>query len=304
MRARRRALVIWNDTAGSKLGLPTNEQPDEDRLRTVLADAGVDAEIRATESVEQATAVVREAAAGDRMIVSAGGDGTLRVVATALLEAPGDPVSKPPIGILPLGSVMNVARSLDIPRELAGAAAVLGTGRERAIDVGVVDGHGPFFEGVAIGLHAELFAAAADLDDGDATAPLRAIATALRYRPSRITLEPVDGPAIRTKALVVSVANGPYLGLAFTLAPGARMDDGLLDVRVFERFSRWDLLRHFWAIAAGKRRYEPRVRTIRTASLRVDAQPAMHAGADGGDVGETPTTIRVLPAAIRILVPA
>ncbi|HEX5829088.1 MAG TPA: diacylglycerol kinase family protein, partial [Candidatus Limnocylindrales bacterium] len=230
--------------------------------------------------------------------------GTLRVVASALLEVPGDPAAKAPLGILPLGSVMNVARSLGVPRELEAAAAVLAAGRTRTIDVGVVDGRGPFFEGVAIGLHAELFAAAADLDRGDAGAPLRGLREALRYRPSRIELHPVDGPPIRTRALVVSVANGPYVGLAFMVAPGARLDDGLLDTRIFERFSRWELLRHFWAIAAGRRRYEPRVRTVRTACVRIRARPAMRVRADGEDAGETPTTIRVLPAALKVLVPA
>ena len=67
---------------------------------------------------------------------------------------------------------------------------------------------------------------------------------------------------------MTSISNGPFAGLGFTVAPGARLDDGLLDVRVFERFSRWELVRHFWSIAAGRRRYEPRVRTLRSATVQ------------------------------------
>ncbi|HEX5827365.1 MAG TPA: acylglycerol kinase family protein, partial [Candidatus Limnocylindrales bacterium] len=121
----RGAVVIWNAAAGSKLGLPTNEQPDEARLHDVLAAAGVDAEVHATTSEQEAAAIARAAAHGDRTVVAAGGDGTLRVVASTLLEVPGDPAAKAPLGILPLGSVMNVARSLGVPRELEAAAAVL-----------------------------------------------------------------------------------------------------------------------------------------------------------------------------------
>ena len=92
-----------------------------------------------------------------------------------------------------------------------------------------------------MGLHAELFAEAAALDAGDARAPFRAIRTALAYRPSRLSLDLDEGRTVRTRALVTSISNGPFAGFGFTVAPGARLDDGKLDVRVFERFSRWEL---------------------------------------------------------------
>jgi diacylglycerol kinase (ATP) len=303
----RQPTVIWNPAAGRKVGMPTNVDLDEAGVRALFAGAGLDIDLCPTTSEEDAVAAVaRVVAAGSRQaIVAAGGDGTFRTVARALLELRADdPQRLPPLGILPLGSVMNVARSLDIPRELEGAVQVIAEGHERSIDVGEVVGWGPFLEAVAVGIHAELFAEAAALDAGDARAPLRAIRTALSYQPSRLTLELDKGRTVRTRALVTSISNGPFAGIGFTVAPGARMDDGLLDVRVFERFSRWELVRHFWAIAAGRRRYEPRVQTLRSATVRLRGASPLRVRADGEEVGTTPVELRVRAGALRVIAPA
>ena len=111
---------------------------------------------------------------------------------------------------------------------------------------------------------------AAAFDEGDWAAPIRAAWTAVRYQPSRLVLV-LDEGTVATRALVVSVSNAPYTGLGFTVAPDARLDDGRFDVRIFERFSRLELLRHFGSIALGRRRYEPRVRTHRSRGVRVES---------------------------------
>ena len=168
--------------------------------------------------------------------------------------------------------------------------------------MGELSGGPAFFEALAIGLHAELFAEAAAFDEGDWTAALRAAWTAVRYRPSRLTLHLDDG-TVTTRALVVSVSNAPYTGLGFTVAPDARLDDGRFDVRIFERFSRLELLRHFGSIALGRRRYEPRVRTLPVARRPGGERHAAPGRVDGEDAGETPVEATVRPGALRVLVP-
>ena len=70
---------------------------------------------------------------------------------------------------------------------------------------------------------------------------------------------------------MVTVANGPYTGAGFTFAPDARLDDGRFDVRVFNGFSKWELLRYWWSIMFGRRAYSPKIRTYRSAKVRVEA---------------------------------
>ena len=302
----RPATVILNAKAGRKVGLPVNRGLDRDGVAALLAAAGVRADIHETPDAGEAIALVREAARQDvrAPVIAAGGDGTFRVVARTLLDlGGGDPVAVPPIGILPLGSVMNVARSLGIPRDPGQAVRALAEGRERTIDVGEVAGWGAFFEGVGIGIHAELLSAGASLDAGDRRATVRSIWRAIRYRPARLTLELDDARVIATRTLVTSVSNGPFAGVGFTIAPGARLDDGLFDVRVFERFSRWELLRHFLAIAGGHRAYEPRVRTYRSARVGITSARPLRVRADGEEAGRTPLELRVRPCALRVIAP-
>ena len=136
-------LVIWNGSAGGGADDDTRLKVEES-----LERHGVTAEIFESPS-EAATAERVEAALAEGFdaIVAAGGDGTVRSVAFQLLDR--DAV----LGILPLGTAMNVARSLGIPLELDGAAEVLATGAVTPIDVGEVRGQ-PFLEIASIGLGA------------------------------------------------------------------------------------------------------------------------------------------------------
>ena len=102
---------------------------------------------------------------------------------------------------------------------------------------------------------------------------------------------------------MISVGNGPFTGLGFTFAPDARMDDGEFDIRVFERFSKSELLRHFWSIMLGRRAYSPKIRTYRSAWVRIDAKHPRPVRVDARDLGTTPVTFRVRPGALCVIAP-
>jgi diacylglycerol kinase (ATP) len=233
---------------------------------------------------------------GVDVVVAAGGDGTIGLVAEELLD------SDTALGILPLGSVMNVPRMLGLPRELEPAAEVLATGTPTRVDVGEVE-DAPFFEAGSVGMNAAIFREAARFDDGDWLSILRTIWVALRYRPARMTLELDHGRQVRTRALMVSVANGPYTGAGMTVAPDARLDDGKFDIRVFRGFSKWELIRHLAGIAFGRYRYAPHVSTYRAAHVRVTSVHPLPCRADARDLGITPIEFEVRPAALRVVVP-
>jgi diacylglycerol kinase (ATP) len=294
--AERRTRVIWNATAGSKVGIPTNSI-DEDTLRDLMRRHGLGDELVASQSEEEAIRAAAEAReAGYEVVIAAGGDGTVSTVACQLLG------SETALGVLPLGSVMNVARMVGVPRDVEGAAAVIQGGATRLIDVGEANGE-LFLEAANVGLNAAMFREADRVDRGDPRSLLTAIWIMLRYRGARMAIE-LDDQEIRTRALMVTVANGPFTGLAFTVAPGARLDDGKFDVRVFSGFSKWELVRHFMSIALGRRRYEPRVRTYRSSHVRISSRHPLPARADNIDLGTTPVEFVVRRHALRILAPA
>src|SRR4051794_6622054 len=117
---------------------------------------------------------------------------------------------------------------------------------------------------------------------------------------ARLSRAPVGAPP---PALMVTVANASYTGLGVTLAPDARLDDGLLDVRVVGRFSKTELVRHFWSIAFGRRAFHPRISTDRAATVRIEAARPLFVRADAHDLGTTPVEITVRPRCLWVVAP-
>lgn len=289
------SIVIWNPNAGQKLRGPAPGLTEES-LRDVLDRHGIQGRIVATESSEDALRTVREAiGAGHTQIIVAGGDGTIGQVATELLDK-----TDVALGILPLGSVMNVARMLGVPRELDAAGAVIAAGRTRLIDVGEANGV-VFYETASVGMNAAMFKAAQHFEDGDYGSPIRVLGIALGYRPARMVVE-MDDQTLTTRALMVTISNGAYMGVAMTVAPDARLDDGRFDVRVFRHFSKPELLRHLASIAFGRRRYSPNVSTYRSAHVRITSKSPLPCRADSHDLGTTPLECRCRTAVLRVIV--
>lgn len=294
--ARGRIRILLNPSSGAKAGLSTNAASEED-VRRVVAEHGLGDEVVVTESEEHGIAAAREAAdAGYDVVVAAGGDGTIAAIAGALVGR------ETALGILPLGSLMNIARSLGIPRDLDAAAAAIATGTVRAVDVGEANGT-PFMEAGSVGLNAAMFVEAERIDAGDFRAVVPALQLLARFPPARMTLR-LDDRVVATRALTVIVANGPYMGLGFTVAPDADIADGKLDVVVYSRLSRMELVRHFAGIAFGRQRYSPKVTTYRSSTVRVESRRPLPCTADTRDLGTTPVTFRALPGALRVILPA
>ena len=296
---RRRIRVLVNPNSGAKAGIPTNSAA-EDEVRAVMEPhfPKLGADLIVTGSEEEALVSTRDAVAkGYDVVVAAGGDGTAGTVACELLG------TETALGILPLGSVMNVARMLDIPRDLEGAASIIATGEVRTIDVGEAKGQ-IFFEGGSVGLNAAVFREAqrADSDSGRHRALWAALWVLIRYRPPRMVLH-LNDRVLTTRALAVGVANGPYSGLAFTVAPDATIDDGKFDVVIFSRFSRTELIRHFASIAFGRRRYSAKTATYRSSWVRIEGVHPLPCRADGHDLGFTPVEYMVRPGALRVVAP-
>jgi diacylglycerol kinase (ATP) len=292
---RGRIRVIWNANAGQKR--PLGGHASTEQVAELLERHNLDFELIESTSEEEAVELARSAVAEHRrMVVAAGGDGTVGVVAGELVDSP------TALGILPLGSVMNIGRMLGLPRDTEAAVAVLAAGRTRLVDVGQADGR-YFYEAASVGLNATIFDAAERLIERDYLSLRRLLYIALRHRPARIRIE-LDDEAFETRALMVTVSHGPYTGLGMTVAPTARIDDGLFDVRVFRHYSKWELVRHLVSISFGRRRYNPHMTTHRSAGVRIEARRSLPVRIDGVNIGRTPLECRVKPACLRVVVPA
>ena len=304
-----RVKVIINPASGKKGGITTNAA-GVDEVRAILEANGIQADIAETEYANHATALAKQAVKdGYQIIIACGGDGTVGEVARGLIS------TKATLGILPLGSANNVARMMHVPFELEEAGKLLRLGEIRRVDVGRCNGE-YFLETAGIGLDAALFPIMNKVDKGEYTRLWDAAKTFFRFRPRRMTLV-LDRRAVRVRALVVLVANGPYWGYSVPLAPDAKVDDGLFDVVVFRNFNKWQFARHILAAIFGRGKNpspenphghnytptHPDIRTYHARRVRVfmRGRRPWPVHADAQPRGLTPANIRLLRGALSVI---
>ena len=203
-----------------------------------------------------------------------------------------------------MGSFNNMARGFGIPVTLDAALDVIGAGDVTQVDAGWVVREGdegrPFFEAAGVGVDAIGFLAVEIAEHRGWWRAARALVRGLRRRrtPMRITL---DGVAYRTGSPAVTVSNGPYHGAGFVVSADADPTDGVLDVAVFHGMSRFDVIRHFLAVARRKERREPRIGQHRAHRVEiVGLRRALPAHADGESIGVTPVAFEIRPKALRV----
>lgn len=258
------------------------------RAEVHLTTAPGDARCRAAEAVGQ----------GFRTVVAAGGDGTVNEVVNGLA---GSDVA---LGILPVGTMNVFAAELGLPAGDPDAAwEVITRGGVREVDLPRANAE-YFVQLAGIGLDAEVVRRTTP-DSKKALGPvsyLLTLAQVAARRPPELFLEPVDGPA-RTGSFVL-VGNGRLYGGPFVLFKDARLDDGLLDVLVFQNQSHWDIMRYFQAIAFGNHPGLPDVEYFQTRGLRVMSREYVPVETDGELTGSLPCEFGFSSCRLRVLVPA
>jgi YegS/Rv2252/BmrU family lipid kinase len=287
--------VIVNPQAGRKGGLRINGAGRAE-VQAALDAAGLAGDVVETQWSGHATTLARAAvAAGHDLIVAAGGDGTVREVLPVLLGR------RAALGILPLGSAMNVARSLDIPRDLAAAVDLLRRpSAVMPVDIGQVNEH-LFLEVAGLGVTAGVLHLLNHIDVGR----WHRLRTLVRYlravRAHRLVLD-VDGERHAVRTLSLIVANAPLAGAGVPVAPGALMDDGRLNVRVFLAGAKRDLAVSWFRLALGRPPRAPEIVDLSAATLTVTSRRPRLVHADDELAGATPARFAVLPGAVSMIV--
>lgn len=220
-----RLLVVTNAAAGST---------DDERVDAALAVLRAAADVRVDTCADPGDLDRLLDGLGDRTLVLAGGDGSVHT-AVASLRRRGELSPDRPLGLVPLGTGNDLARTLGIPLDPAGAARALLTGRPRPLDLLVDDTGGVVVNAVHLGVGAEAAEKAGALKErlGKAAYAVGSVLAGAGSTGWDLRVE-VDGEPLHTDepVLMVGVANGRTIGGGAELAPDAAPDDGLLDVVV------------------------------------------------------------------------
>lgn len=267
-------------------------------LRDKIASLSHHVIVRSTGSPGDAGALaVRAVAQGYDTIVAAGGDGTINEVVNGVAGAHVN------FGILPVGTMNVFATELGIPQNnLAKAWQVIEDGCIRQVDLPRANQE-YFVQLAGVGLDAEVVRHTTP-DSKKALGPMSYLLTLAQVaarQPPKIRIEPVDG-APREGSFVL-VGNGRLYGGPFVLFKSARLDDGLLDVLVFQNQSHWDLIRYFQAIVFGNHPALPDVEYFQSRGLRLTSREQVPVEIDGELSGTLPYEFGFSIGKLNVLVP-
>ena len=195
-------------------------------------DSGVQYTIKKTDHRGHAIELAKEASEKKiDLVVAVGGDGTINEIGRGLAG------SETALGVIPTGSGNGFARNFNIPLRVESAIRTLKNPLFKRIDVGKINGH-YFFNVAGVGLDAEI---SAHFDRFGMRGPIPyfifGIREFLRYKPKTITINLNNRQKIECKPILLSFANVPQYGNGAIIAPGAKPDDGLLDVCILHPIS-------------------------------------------------------------------
>nr|WP_230320756.1 lipid kinase [Erwinia sorbitola] len=232
------------------------------------------------------------------MVIIGGGDGSLNAAAKGLMH------SGLPLGVLPLGTANDFARTIGIAHDLTLAVKTIAAGHQRPIDLGEVNGH-PFFNVSSIGFSATLahhLTAESKKRWGTFGYALAAFKLLKQSRPFSATLE-YDGIAEKVKTVQVSVGNGRFYGGGMTVEQSAAPDDGRLDIYSLEVAHWWEMIALLPALRRGTHGRWRKVRTLSTTAMTLTTRRPHNINADGELIGQTPARFSIRPHAINVFAP-
>ncbi len=286
--------LIYNAHSGDK----ENGTGQLDKIVETLQTHGLKAQIDLKAPGQHARDLAKEAAlAGEELVIVAGGDDTVEEVAHELIG------TKTALAILPVGTTNNLAHALGIPTNVEQACELIGLGLVRKIDAGEVragkKGTSEYLlQSAGIGL-SEVAQDGHDRDQGTGASLPQALCK-VELEPGRVELELASGKVISPHTQVVTVSNAPLMAENSLITPGARMDDGLLDVAIYDGMSREEVLDYFRAAAVEAHGQDPRIRFYKVRRVRVESK---NSGSDSnGTTDQHQLEIRVVPQALAMIV--
>jgi diacylglycerol kinase (ATP) len=262
------------------------------------------AEVRITSRPGEAEELA--AHAGDHgRVIAVGGDGTVQEVVNGLLATPSPSV----LGLVPVGTGNDLARSLGVPLKLDAAWEAAAAGETRPLDVArATNGAGRvrwFASAGGIGFDAQVAAAMAQRRGWQASRAgylLTTLAELRRFSNCQVKLT-IDDATFEGPVLFIAAANGAYYGGGMRIAPDARVDDGRLDVCVVGDISRLTALRQLPNLYRGTHVRHPAVTMHEGVRLRIEGARETRIHLDGEPFGGLPLDVELHPAALRVAAP-
>ncbi len=273
-----------------------------DRLQELGVPLGATYAIRDPVRLPETVREVLGDGSGYETLILGGGDGSVSSVVDFLAH------HHVTLGLLPLGTANDFARTLDIPPDVDGACDAIANGKVVDVDLGLAgDNYYVNVASVGLGVGAtEALTPWAKKNIGALAYPVAAISAFLRHQPFSARLVFPDGdhePVEHDRLLQVAVGNGKFYGGGMVVAPGSGIDDKSLDVYTIQLGRHRDLFGVARYLKSGDFIRNESVSQYRTARVRLETDPQMAVNIDGELVATTPQDFSVADNALKVLVP-
>jgi diacylglycerol kinase family enzyme len=235
---------------------------------------------------------------GINMIVVCGGDGTIESVAHSILG------TTAVLGIIPGGTANNIALSLNIPKDIPSAIAILRDGIRSKIDIGLATVGGvvtPLIEVCSVGLFSTLYASADDIQHGDLGKVGDFVTKAISTPPSEIHFVLDNKKEVQKLGHIVMIINMPYIANNLKIGALNSFKDGFLDVLFFADLTKLDIMGSILKGIGPDKVEDPRIKRYKVRKIHIETQPPMPILIDNMDIGEGSVTIEVKRRALTIM---
>ncbi|KAB8332456.1 lipid kinase [Scytonema tolypothrichoides VB-61278] len=264
-----------------------------------LKELGFDLIDESTEQPQQLYEVIIRHQHEVDLVIVGGGDGTLNAAVDALVE------TQLPLGIIPLGTANDLAKTLKIPNSLPEACKVIAKNQVRRIDLGWVnDKH--FFNVASCGLSVKItqrLTKQAKRRWGILAYAITALQVIWKSRPFRAEIS-INGTSMAVKTVQIAVGNGRYYGGGMAVVHDATIDDQRLDLYSVEIKHWWEIIPLLPAMRKGRHIFSRRVRTLCGQEIEIHTRKPRPINTDGEITTYTPAHFRVIPNALAVFVPS
>lgn len=262
---------------------------------TLLLEAGSRVTTEYSRSMQHGRDLAGDAAGRGDVVIAVGGDGMVGGIAGAVVAAGGI------LGIVAAGRGNDFARQLELPSAPSDLARLLLVAEPTPVDV--IDAGGTIVLG---SVYAGIDSVANAVANRSRFVPHRlvyrvaALRTIVTWRPVAFDVE-VDGHRHHFWGYNVVAANSGYYGNGLHIAPGARVDDGLLDVVVIEHMPRRRFVTVMGEVAEGRHVDRSEVTVLRGREVRIAAGTNVPAYGDGEELADLPVIAHLVPGALNVL---
>ncbi|WP_255448342.1 lipid kinase [Telmatospirillum sp. J64-1] len=270
---------------------------DMSEARASLRETGWDVIFQSPQDPGRIPELVRRHGGEADVIILGGGDGTMNTAIEALLEV------RKPLGVLPLGTANDLARTLGLPQDPLDAIHSLANGVSYAVDLGWVNGK-HYFNVASLGISAHMtnkLDPAVKRRWGILGYPVKALEALREARPFTAEVT-CDDMHLRLKAVQIAVGNGCYYGGGMRVSEDAGIDDASLDLYAIRPRSLWGYFTLALALRSGRQGHSSGVHMLRGQAITITTRHPQPVNTDGELTTTTPARFRVVPAALPVLV--